>query len=205
MRSPRQLPQTFYARSARTVARRLLGTRLVHFDQGRRIGGRIVEAEAYCDSDEPDLGCHGSANKGRPTSRTAVMFGPPGFAYVYFTYGMHWMFNVVTGAEGMANAVLIRALEPMEGLEVMAKRRQRPEWEWTNGPAKLTQALGIERELNGASLYGADSVIWIEADEVVGDDAIAAGPRIGLGNTPEPWHSMPWRFWIRGNPYVSRA
>ena len=203
MRSPRQLPQSFFALPARIVARRLLGARLVHDDRGRRVSGKIVEAEAYCDSDEPDVACHATANQGRPTRRTAVMFGPPGFAYVYFTYGMHWMFNVVTGDEGRANAVLLRALEPLEGLALMAERRQRRPSEWTNGPAKLTQAMGINKELNGANLCSPDSVIWIEAGEDVDDGAIATGPRIGLGNTPEPWHSMPWRFWIKGNPYVS--
>jgi DNA-3-methyladenine glycosylase len=119
------LPQSFYGERACEVARRLLGKRLVREEGGQRISGKIVEAEAYCDSREPDLACHASANGGKPTTRTAVMFGPPGHAYVYFTYGMHWMFNIVTGTEGVANAVLIRALEPLEGLELMAGRRRR--------------------------------------------------------------------------------
>ena len=112
-----RLTRSFYERPARLVAASLLGKRLVRLYNGRRISGLIVETEAYCDAHEPDLACHGDrANNGRPTKRTAVMFGPPGVAFVYFTYGMHWMFNVVTGREGQANGVLIRALEPLEGL-----------------------------------------------------------------------------------------
>lgn len=199
-----QLVQSFYARRAQVVARRLLGAHLVRYDKGRRVSGVIVEAEAYCDSDEPDLACHATVNQGRPTARTKVMFGAPGHAYVYFTYGIHWMFNVVTGEEGMANAVLIRALEPVEGIEVMAERRMRPHSELTNGPAKLAQALGIDKALNGSSLFADDSVIWIEAGERIADEAVAKGPRIGLGNTPEPWKSVAWRYWVKGNGWVSR-
>jgi DNA-3-methyladenine glycosylase len=187
----------------------LLGKRLVRLVDGRRLSGIIVETEAYCDADEPDLACHGDrANNGRPTARTAVMFGPPGCAYVYFTYGMHWMFNIVTGQEGRAGAVLIRALEPVEGMEMMrANRNGRPQRELTNGPAKLAQALAIDKTLNGANLCAADGVIWVEAGAATADaatpDQIQTGPRIGLGQTPEPWLSKPWRFWIRDNAYVS--
>ena len=103
-----QLPQPFYARAARQVAADLLGKRLVRLLNGQRLSGLIVETEAYCDGAERDLACHGDrANNGRPTTRSAVMFGPAGHAYVYFTYGMHWMFNIVTGEEGQANAVLV--------------------------------------------------------------------------------------------------
>lgn len=198
-----RLERSFYARRARIVARELLGKRLVRCDDGRRIGGKIVETEAYCDGEEPDLACHATANEGRPTARTAVMFGPPGVAYVYFTYGMHWMFNVVTGSEGDPNAVLVRALELVEGASIVESRRRRSRREWTNGPAKLTQALAIDKELNGANLCDPDGVIWVEAGPAVADSNVSIGPRIGLGNTPEPWRSIPWRFWIRGNPYVS--
>ncbi|HID54807.1 MAG TPA: DNA-3-methyladenine glycosylase, partial [Anaerolineae bacterium] len=121
-----RLDYVFYARPACAVAPDLLGKRLVHLVNGRRLSGLIVETEAYCDSDERDLACHGDkANQGQPTARTAVMFGPAGHAYVYFTYGMHWMFNVVTGEPGQANAVLVRALQPEEGVEVMTERRGR--------------------------------------------------------------------------------
>ena len=200
-----RLGQSFYARPARVVAQALLGQRLVRLLDGQRVSGLIVETEAYCDSDEPDLACHGTANRGRPTARTAVMFGPPGHAYVYFTYGLHWLFNAVTGVEGEPNAVLVRALEPREGEALMAQRREgRPRRQWTNGPAKLTQALGIDGALHGANLYTADGVVWIEGETHVPPVEIASGPRIGLGKTPEPWLSAPWRYWIRDNRWVSK-
>ena len=199
------LPKTFYARSARQVAAELLGKRLVRLVDAERVSGLIVETEAYCDADERDLACHGDrANNGRPTERTAPMFGPAGIAYVYFTYGMHWMFNVVTGNEGKANAVLVRALEPDEGLNIMRAYRQRPDNELANGPAKLAQALAIDKSLNGVSLFDSDGVIWIEDGIQVSLDEVATGPRIGMGQTPEPWFSIPWRYWIRGHPFVSR-
>lgn len=204
MSARQRLPHAFYARSARRVARELLGKRLVHRLDGHRVAGKIVETEAYCDSDEPDLACHGTSNQGQPTPRTAIMFGKAGFAYVYFTYGMHWMFNVVTGREGEANAVLIRALEPLEGEAIMARRRQRRRREWTDGPAKLAQALAIDGELNGTNLCDPKSSVWIEMAPAVADSAVAVGPRIGLGQTPEPWRSVPWRYWIKSNPFVSR-
>lgn len=199
-----QLPQSFYDRPARTVARDLLGKRLVRVLDGERISGTIVETEAYCDSDEPDLACHATVNNGRPTARTAVMFGPPGHAYVYFTYGMHWMFNVVTGSEGVANAVLVRALEPVEGEFLIARHRERPRGEWTNGPAKLTRALAIDGSLHGANLCEGGGVITVEDAPPIPAATISVGPRIGLGKTPEPWLSMPWRYWVEGNPFVSR-
>ena len=202
------LTRPFFARPARTVAVDLLGKRLVRLVNGRRLSGIIVETEAYCDDGERDLACHGDkANGGRPTPRTAVMFGPPGFAYVYFTYGMHWMFNVVTGEEGQANAVLVRALQPEEGGEFMAVHRNgRSRREWTNGPAKLAQALAIDKTFNGANLCALDGVmtLWIEDAPPVPSAAVASGPRIGLGKTPEPWLSVPWRYWMRGNEFVSR-
>jgi DNA-3-methyladenine glycosylase len=137
------------------------------------------------------------------------MFGPAGFAYVYFTYGMHWMFNVVTGKTGQANAVLIRALEPVEGVEWMVENRhgRARHTQLTNGPAKLAQALEIDKSLNGANLCTADGVIWLETAPAmcaVPPEAIGTGPRIGMGKTPEPWYSIPWRYWLRGNPYVSK-
>jgi DNA-3-methyladenine glycosylase len=187
------------------VAVELLGKRLVRLLDDKRVSGIIVETEAYCDADEPDLACHGDrANGGRPTARTEVMFGPAGCAYVYFTYGMHWMFNVVTGSVGEANAVLIRALEPDEGLGIMRSLRQRSDSELTNGPAKLAQAMGIDKILNGVSLFESNGVIWIEDGIQIAQGEVATGPRIGLGQTPEPWFSMPWRYWIRDQPFVSR-
>ena len=204
--SKRRLTQSFYARPACTVAADLLGKRLVRQWQGHLLGGIIVETEAYCDGDEPDLACHGDrANGGRPTARTAVMFGPAGFAYVYFTYGMHWMFNVVTGQPGQANAVLIRALQPDAGSDVMQELRNgRSHSQLTNGPAKLAQALAIDKSLSSTNLCHPDGVIWIETGIVVASQAVSTGPRIGLGKTPEPWLSMPWRYWLAGNSFVSK-
>jgi DNA-3-methyladenine glycosylase len=204
--SSRLLRPEFYSSNSRQVAAQLLGKRLVRSIDGRRLSGIIVETEAYCDADEPDLACHGDrANAGRPTLRTEVMFGPAGFAYVYFTYGMHWMFNVVTGENGVASAVLIRALEPEEGQEAMARHRaRRRRDEWTNGPGKLAQALAIDKSLNGANLCRPDSHIWIEEGSFIDPVRIERGRRIGLGSTPEPWRSVPWRFWVKGNRFVSR-
>lgn len=202
---PERLKRPFFGRPARQVAEDLLGRRLVRSLDDIRIAGIVVEAEAYCDTAEKDLACHGDrANDGRPTIRTAVMFGPAGCAYVYFTYGMHWMFNIVTGVQGQANAVLIRAIEPTEGLSMMRSLRNRPDSELTNGPAKLAQALAIDSALNGVDISAPDSPIWIEAGPGIDAAEIRTGPRIGLGQTPEPWLSIPWRYWVENNPYVSR-
>jgi DNA-3-methyladenine glycosylase len=202
-----RLSRDFFAQDTLTVARTLLGQRLVRRWKEERLSGRIVEAEAYIGGD--DLGCHASVGR---TARNDAMFGPPGHAYVYFTYGMHWMFNVVTEAQGFPAAVLIRAIEPIEGLEVMEHNRSlakgtspRTVFELCSGPAKLTQALGITRALNGTDLCskrGAE--LWLEAAPPVADDDIAIGPRIGLNNTPEPWKSRPWRFYVRASPFVSK-
>lgn len=201
-----RLPQAFYAVGACTAAQRLLGQKLVRFVDGQRVAGIIVETEAYCDGAEPDLACHGTANGGRPTARNAVMHGPPGFAYVYFTYGIHWMFNVVTGVADQPSAVLIRAVEPCEGESQMAERRAgRPRTQWTNGPAKVAAAYAIDGSHNGACLFDPHGVIWIEALPPISAETIRTGPRIGLGKrVPEPWFSMPWRYWIDGNRFVSR-
>ncbi len=195
-----------FARPAQEVAAALLGQKLVRVLDGRLLSGLIVETEAYGDGDTPDMACHGNrANKGQPTPRTAVMFGPPGHAYVYFTYGMHWMFNIVTGRTGQANAVLIRALEPVEGIEWMQQQRGgRPLTALTNGPAKLAQALAMDHSCHGANLCDPHGVIWIESTTAVDPAHIGTGPRIGLGQTPEPWLSLPWRYWLKGNPFVSK-
>jgi DNA-3-methyladenine glycosylase len=203
-----QLGQKFYARPARRVAVDLLGKRLVRWIDGRRLAGLIVETEAYCDGNEPDLACHAErANNGRPTPRTQIIFGPPGFAYVYFTYGIHWLFNVITGEAGRPNGVLIRAIEPVEGEAIMALNRggKRPRKALTNGPAKLTQALAIDKMLKGANLFQPNGVIWIEDGPTVAEDVVGVGPRIGLGKTPEPSYSLPWRYWIMGNEFVSKG
>ena len=200
-----RLTQSFYARPATVVAQALLGQLLVRQAEGVRLSGRIVETEAYCGGDEPDLACHGTRNNGRPTARSAVMFGPAGHAYIYFNYGIHWLFNVVTGQSGEASGVLIRAVEPLEGQPLMARLRQgQPMQQWTNGPAKLTKALLIDKSQNGASLFAPDGVIWIEAAPSIAAQDVCRGPRVGLGKTPEPWFSIPWRYWEKGNRYVSK-
>ena len=184
------LPPDFFDRPVVEVARALLGTRLVRRLDGQRISGLIVEAEAY--DGEADLACHARAGR---TRRTAVMYGPPGRAYVYFTYGMHWCLNCVTGPQGYPAAVLLRAIQPQEGIELIAARRAgRPQAEWCNGPGKLTQALGIDGGLNGVDLTTALGGLWIEAGQPAGDESVRGGPRVGIQNVPEPWRSRPWRF-----------
>ncbi|MEM7800171.1 MAG: DNA-3-methyladenine glycosylase [Chloroflexota bacterium] len=200
-----RLPQSFFEQNARIVAQQLLGKVLVHSIEDEVLAGTIVETEAYCDFCLPDLACHGSRNKGRPTRRTEVMFGPAGFSYVYLNYGIHSLFNIVTGRDGIASAVLIRALEPVSGLKTMARQRVgRTPKEWTNGPGKLSQAMRIDQSANKQNLCEEKSVIWVEAAPNMPLDACSSGPRVGLGKTPEPWFSMPWRFWIKNNQYVSK-
>ena len=189
------LTRDFYNRPALDVARDLLGCRLVRLQDGQRLSGLILETEAY--QGEDDLGCHASAGM---TPRTAVMFGPPGHAYVYFTYGMHWMLNVVTEEEGVPAAVLIRAIQPLEGKERMADNRPYNAGKrgWTDGPAKLTQALNIQREFNTVDLCDPKSGLWIEPGEPVPNEAVTRSARIGLNSVPEPWRSIPWRFLANG-------
>lgn len=186
------LPERFYNRNVVDVARDLLGKRLVRILDGRRISGIITETEAY--DGTKDLACHARVGK---TKRNAVMFGPAGRAYVYFTYGMHWCLNVVTGNQDYPAAVLIRAIEPQEGLTIIAEtRKQVNRKHWTNGPAKLTQAMQINREQNGIDITGRDEHLWIETGWEIEESLIQTGPRIGIANSPEPWRSMPWRFWF---------
>lgn len=160
---------------------------------GKRISGLIVEAEAY--DGEADLACHARAGR---TPRTEVMYGRPGRAYVYFTYGMHWCLNCVTGPEGYPAAVLLRAIRPDEGLEMIAARRAgRSQPEWCNGPGKLTQALGIDGTLNGVDLTAQAGGLWIEAGKAVAEEDVLVGPRVGIQNVPEPWRSKAWRFRVK--------
>jgi DNA-3-methyladenine glycosylase len=188
-----RLPRSFFSRPALAVARQLLGTRLVRLDNGERISGLIVEAEAY--SGEDDLGCH--CRHGR-TPRTRVMYGPPGHAYIYFTYGMHWCLNFVAEQEGFPAAVLIRAIQPVEGLEMIAARRgKQPQKHWTDGPAKICQALALDGASNGVDLCSPQALLWLEEGEPVPDEHVLATPRIGLNNVPEPWRSIPWRFLVK--------
>lgn len=183
-------PAEFYNRPVLEVTRSLLGARLVRHIDGRRVGGFIVEAEAY--DGESDLACHARAGR---TPRTEVMYGPPGRAYVYFIYGMHWMLNCVTGPEGVPAAILIRAVIPTEGLDLIARRRagvKQPNW--TDGPARLCQALDIDGRLNGTDLTHPSSPLVIEPGIPVPDSAVITGPRVGIDRVPEPWRSIEWRF-----------
>lgn len=189
------LPPSFYNRPTLTVARELLGCRLVRILHGERLSGLITETEAYIG--ETDLGCHAKAGK---TKRTQVMYGPPGRAYVYFTYGMHWLLNAVTEAEGFPAAVLIRAVEVEAGLSLVRSRRGNvPARNLTNGPAKLTLAFGIDSQHNNIDLTSTESGLWIEPGIEISDSCVTNSPRVGLYSVPEPWKSMPWRFRVSRN------
>jgi DNA-3-methyladenine glycosylase len=184
------LPVSFYNRPVVTVARDLLGTRLVRCLENQRVGGYIIETEAY--QGESDLACHARAGR---TPRTEVMYGPPGRAYVYYIYGMHWMFNAVAEAAGSPCAVLIRAILPLEGVTSIAARRspaRQPDW--TSGPARLCQALAIDGRLNGTNLTDPGESLVIEPGVPISEEHILRGPRVGIERVPEPWRSQPWRF-----------
>jgi DNA-3-methyladenine glycosylase len=184
------LPRAFYARPTLKVARDLIGARLVSILDGERLAGLITETEAYVG--EKDLGSHAKAGR---TPRTLVMFGQPGHAYVYFTYGNHWMLNVVTERLDVAGAVLIRAIQPVEGIETMLRRRAGRD---TFGPGKLAQALGITGEDNGIDLTIENGRLWIEEGVPVPARRVTKGPRVGLYTVPEPWKSKPYRFLVKG-------
>jgi len=192
--SARPLPPEFYARDTAAVARALLGQLLVSSIGGRRCLARIVETEAYVGPHDP--ACHAAG--WRRTPRTEVMYGPPGVAYVYFTYGMHWCLNVVTGREGYPAAVLLRAAEPLRGLVAMRERRGPVgDRALASGPARLTEALGIDRRMYGQPLT--EPPLWIAAGPAVPPRRVAVGPRVGI-RVAKDWKL---RFWIRDNPFVS--
>lgn len=180
-----------------TVARALLGQLLVHDAPEGLTVGRIVEAEAYRGPEDRAAHSYG----GRRTARTEAMFGPPGHAYVFFVYGMHWHFNVVADAPGRPHAVLVRAVEPVYGEELMATRRAMATTrvELTNGPGKLCQAFGIDRAHYGADLC--KSSLFVA--EGPGAARIERSPRIGIDYAAE-WAERPWRFFESGNRYVSK-
>jgi DNA-3-methyladenine glycosylase len=187
-----RLRRDFFSRDTLVVARDLLGKRLVRFDRGRRLSGLIIETEAY--RGEEDQGCHCRAGK---TARTEVMYDKPGLAYVYFVYGMHWLFNIVTEKEDYPGAVLIRALLPEEGKDVFAERRSgQPPERWMDGPAKLCQALGIDGSHNSRDLCSPEAELFVEQAVEVPPEAVHRSARIGLNSVPEPWKSIPWRFTI---------
>lgn len=197
------LPQAFFARAALTLAPELLGLVLVHETDDGVAAGRIVEVEAYCGPD--DLAAHSAG--GRRTPRNEVMYGPAGRAYVYFVYGMHWCVNVVAAVPEVPEAVLIRAVEPVHGLELMRARRGAhvATAALARGPGNLTRALGIDRRQNGADLRrGALRVLCPPAGHGVPEPAdVVPSPRIGVDYAGE-WAARPWRFSVRGHASVSR-
>jgi DNA-3-methyladenine glycosylase len=198
-----RLPREFYTRGdVLTVARELLGKRLVAAGPGgRRVSGLVVETEAYAAPEDKASHAHG----GRRTARTETMFRTGGAAYVYFVYGMHHQFNVVTGPAELPHAVLVRAVEPEEGVELMRERRPvKLDRELTSGPGKLCRAFGITRELDGADLVTGLEVWLEETGREVSAAEVASGPRVGVAYAAE-YAARPWRFWLAGNSFVSRA
>lgn len=190
MTTAKRLSREFYNRPTLKVTRDLLGKRLVRVENGVRIAGIITEVEAYCG--EQDLGCHAKVGL---TPRTEPMYGPPGMTFVYFTYGMHWMLCFVTCPEGEPEAVLVRAIMPTEGLEMIkARRGKQPRKLWTDGPGKLTMALGINKRHNNMDMINQDAAIFVEEALNIPNKYVTETPRIGLYSVPEPWKSIPWRF-----------
>ena len=189
------LPASFYDRDTEQVARDLLGAVLRHTTPDGVASGRIVETEAYLG--EHDLACHAAAGL---TARTRWLYGAPGTAYVYFIYGVHWCFNAVTRAVGSPSAVLVRALEPLEGVELMRERRgDVRDRDLTNGPGKLCEALGITGAMNGLPLRR--GAIEILRGEPVPQARVAITARIGITKSAE-W---PLRWFVADNPYVSKT
>lgn len=201
-----RLQRSVYTSDATTLAQTLLGQLLVRvLADGTRLSGRIVETEAYLGVE--DRAAHSFG--GRRTPRNAAMWGPAGHAYVYFTYGMHHCMNVVADAAGQPSAVLLRALEPLDGIERMRTQRavkiaasRLRTVDLCSGPARLAQALAIDRTLDGADLV-VGSALFIEQGHLVPADGIVARPRIGIGYAGE-WADKPLRFCVVGNPNLSR-
>ncbi|WP_369056520.1 DNA-3-methyladenine glycosylase [Kineococcus terrestris] len=190
------LPRAFFDRDVLVVARDLLGRVVRHRTPEGAVAVRLSEVEAYAGPLDP--GSH--AYRGR-TPRTAVMFGPPGHAYVYFSYGVHWCANLVCGPEGTASAVLLRAGEVVEGVELARSRRAaaRRDADLARGPARLTSALGVDRARDGADVC-ADGPLHVLAGEPVGDEVVRWGPRVGVSG---PGGTTEWRAWVDGDPTVS--
>lgn len=184
-------------------AQQLLGKLLVTNFNGQTTSGRIVETEAYLAPD--DKACHAYGNKKTP--RTKVMFMEGGTAYITLCYGIHHLFNVVTGKEGIAQAVLIRGIEPVEGTETMLERRNMSKTipRLTAGPGALSKALGITTDWHGSSLTTKDSKIWLEETGIsYSENEIIASPRVGI-NYAEEWINVPWRFRVKESSWTSSA
>ena len=189
-----KLPRSFYNRPTLDVARDLIGKVLVHKRRGTITSGIIVEVEAYIGESDP--ACHAAPG---PTTRNQPLYGPPGYAYVYLNYGIHWLVNAVTEAKGAPAAVLIRALEPLEGIPTMQRRRARrvPVHDLCKGPGNLTKAMGITQALNREDLCG--SRLYIEDRGLPAPHEIAWGPRIGITVGTE----REWRAFVLTHPSVS--
>lgn len=195
-----KLPRGFYARSVLVVARECVGKLLVHRTPEGEAAGRIVEAEAY--RGPLDLAAHSARGL---TKRTRVMFGPPGYAYVYLIYGLSWAMNIIVATEGEPHGVLIRALEPVRGLELMVRRRGGKSpgaRELTNGPGKLTQALGITGEDYGRDLCGERLFLEEPQRGTMAAAKVGRSVRINV-DYAGAWAAKRWRFYERGNRYVS--
>ena len=192
--------RSFLTKDTVGAAKKMLGKLLVVSDgDSTRVSGMIVEVEAYCGV--TDRGAHSYG--GRRTARNEVTFGPGGHAYVFFIYGMYYQLNFVLGPVDHPHVLLIRAIEPVEGIDVMRERRgAMKDTNLTSGPGKLCIALGIDRSLNGEDLVEGDR-IWAENHRTFADDEIAIGKRIGIDYAGED-ADLPWRFWVEGNRYVSR-
>lgn len=182
------------------ISKALLGKHLYSFFDGQLTAGRIVETEAY--KGPEDKASHAFGN--RRTQRTETMFQAGGVAYVYLIYGIHQMFNVVTGPAEVPHAVLIRGIEPLEGIDIMLERRQRPQLEFklTAGPGSLAKAMGFHKRQSGTSLLG--DQIWIEDQPILPDRDIIESPRVGI-DYAEEWIAMPWRFRMKGSKWTSPA
>ena len=195
LRRAATLPVAFFRRPAEVVAAELLGMVVVSSVGGKLTQGRIVETEAYLGYDDP--ASHGYLH--RRNARNQALFGPPGSWYVYLSYGVHWCANLVCQRSGLASAVLLRALEPLAGLEIMRRRRGGvPDRELCSGPGKLTQALGIARDLDGSRMLG--SGVVIRRPDSIAEVAIAATPRVGITKAAD-W---PLRFHLAASPWTSR-
>lgn len=195
-----KLTREFYTRDdTLQLARDLLGkTLIVPTDRGERVSGMIVETEAYCGVE--DKAAHSYGN--RRTKRTETMFAEGGTVYIFFIYGMYFQFNVVAGKIGVPHAILVRAVEPLEGIELMRERRGKmKDANLTSGPGKLCIALGIDKTFNKQDLLGKQ--IWLETGREFTPDEIACGKRVGI-DYAEEYAEKPWRFWVKNNSFISR-
>lgn len=198
------LPRKFYTNTdVATIAQQLLGKALCTEIDGEFTSGLIVETEAYHGPEDKASHAYG----GRRTARTEIMYGQGGMAYIYLCYGIHHLFNVVTGGKNTPHAVLVRAIEPLDGIDVMLQRRNmdNPAPRLTAGPGSMSVALGLTTDLTGADLISRDSPVWIEDRRIsVPKRQIIASPRVGV-DYAEEWAVKAWRFRVRGNVWTSPA